>query len=323
MFTATLKGEGVVDLRQVDRQESMKLHADRDVPWRCRGCDGRVHMRLHRGENEAIELVTFAHHPGAAELCRQLGFHTDESPQHHYLKDQLAQAAKSAGWDAELEVPGDGCRADVVVSRKGASSRVLEAQISPLGEKDAIERSEKYARSFGQPTWTHTRPRPWSKKVEALRVDDDMLNVIDGIYLDQTGDIRADPHPLTEAIPSVLNGRLRYVFFEADEGTVGYFAPIGAEPSERSKRRKAKRPERETIRGSHVKECNRPLKRTIPCVNCGTEGEAGRLCTNPICSPPVCPGCGRQPWHEKAICPECGGMSRPHSDRRSLAGGAG
>lgn len=276
-------------------------------------------MRLHRGRAEQIELITFAHHPGEAELCRKLGFHTDESPQHHYLKDQLARAAKSAGWEAELEVPGEGCRADVVVSKKGASSRVLEAQISPLGEKDALERSERYARSFGQPTWTHTRPRPWSKKVESLRVDDEMVNVVDGIYVDQAGDIRAEPHPITEAIPSVLNGRLRYVFFEAEEGTVGYFAPIGAEPSERSRRRRRNRKERETIRGIHVKECSRPLKRTIPCADCGTEGSAGLPCPNPSCSPLVCPGCGRQPWHEKAICPDCGGTSRPYSRRTKAA----
>lgn len=316
MFTAVLLGDAV-DLRQIDRQESMKLHADREMPWKCRGCKGKVHMRLHRGGDEEIELITFAHHPGEAELCRKLGFHTDESPEHHYLKDQLAKAAKNAGWDAELEVPGDGCRADVVVSKKGASSRVLEAQISPLGEQAAIERSERYARSFGQPVWTHTRPRPWSKKVESLRVDDEMANVIDGIYVDQTGDIKADPHPVTEAIPSILNGRLRYIFFETDTGTIGYYTPIGAEASPRKRRRDA-RPKIETIRGSHVKECSKPMKRTIPCVNCGTEGEAGRLCTNPHCSPPVCPGCGRRPWHEKAICPDCGGTNRPHVLRKKV-----
>ena len=66
MFTATLTGE-IVDLRDIDLHESMKLHQDRAMPWQCRGCGGRVHMRTHRDEGEELALVTFAYHPGEAQ----------------------------------------------------------------------------------------------------------------------------------------------------------------------------------------------------------------------------------------------------------------
>ena len=300
MFTATLTGE-TVDLRDIDLDESMKLHQDRLMPWQCRGCGGRVHMRIHRDDGDELALVTFAHNPGEAERCRELGFHTDESPEHHRLKDRLSTAAKSAGWSAELEVPGDRCRADVVVSKKGAT-RVLEAQVSPLGERDALDRTDRYARCFGPPTWTHTRPRPWSRKVESLRVDDDLETVVDGVYLDQSGDVRAEPRPLADTVTDVLERRLRYVFFNTSAGTIGHFVPTGVK--ERSARVKAKG--RRRIRGVYVTECSRPLTRTVTCANCGTETDPGRPCTNPKCGTPACPGCGRQPWHSKAVCPECG-----------------
>ena len=302
MFTATLVTE-TVDLRAVDRSESLRLYREKNVPWRCRGCQGTVHMRRQQDSPATTGLITFAHNPGEAEKCRALGFHTDESPEHHELKDRLAKAATQAGWDAELEVYGDGCRADVVVSKKGASSRVLEAQLATLSERDAVERSERYLREFGQPTWTHTGSRPWSKRVESLRVDDDLSTVIDGVYVDQAGDQRADPAPLATVIPSILTGTMRYVFYDTSDGTIGYFTPIGAPPGTR--RRNAKR---QKVRGEYVTECSRPLSRTVACVDCGHEGSPGRPCVNDACSPPSCPGCGRRPWHELAVCPDCGAL---------------
>jgi hypothetical protein len=304
MFTATLTGE-LVDLRSIDMPETMKLHQDRLMPWQCRGCGGRVHMRTHRDEAEQIVMVTFAHHPGEAERCRELGFHTDESPAHHQLKDRLAGTAKRAGWDVDLEVPGDRCRADVVVSRRG-QTRVLEAQLSPLGERDVLDRTDRYQRSFGQTTWTHTKPRPWSRKVESLRVADDLSTIIDGVYLDQAGNRKAEPAPIATTLPDILNGRLRYVFFDTSEGTIGYFTPIGAPRGEVQTRKR----QRQKIRGVYVSECSRPLKRTLTCTNCGLETQAGRPCENPNCKPKGCPGCGRLPWHDKAVCPDCGARAQ-------------
>ena len=306
MFTATLTGE-VVDLRHVDLDESMKLHQDREMPWQCRGCGGRVHMRSHKAADE-IDMVTFAHHPGEAEKCRALGFHTDESPEHHRLKDHLYRAARTAGWDAELEVPGERCRADVVASSRGVT-RVLEAQVSPLSEREALDRSDLYQRSFGQPTWTHTRARPWSRKVESLRVADDLTTVIDGVYLDQAGDQKADPSPVEDIIPDILSGRLRYVWFDTSSGVIGYFTPIGAPRVDRPKKKR----KRHQVRGMYVAECSRPLSRSISCAWCGHESLAGKPCPNEACAPPSCPGCGRQPWHDRAVCPDCGTRAESRS----------
>ena len=303
MFTATLTGE-VVDLRHVDLDESMKLHQDREMPWQCRGCGGRVHMRSHTVADQ-IDMVTFAHHPGEAEKCRALGFHTDESPEHHRLKNSLYTAARRAGWDASIEVPGDRCRADVVASRKGAT-RVLEAQVSPLSERDVLDRTDRYQSSFGQTTWTHTKSRPWSRKVESLRVDGDLTTVIDGVYLDQMGDKRAQPAPIEEIIPDVLSGYLRYIWLDTSAGTIGYFTPIGAPTNREPIRRR----QRTKVRGMYVTECSRPLKRTIACAWCGHETMPGLACANGECSEPSCPGCGRQPWHDRAVCPDCGSRGR-------------
>ena len=304
MFTATLTGE-IVDLRDIDLDESMKLHQDRAMPWQCRGCGGRVHMRTHRDEGEELALITFAHHPGEAQKCREMGFHTDESPEHHRLKNSLYVAARSAGWDAELEVPGERCRADVVARRKGAT-RVLEAQVSPLSEREALDRSDRYFESFGQPTWTHTKARPWSRMVESLRVADDLTTVIDGVFLDQVGDLKAPPQPVADVIPDILSGTLRYIWQDTNRGTIGYFTPIGAP---RGQVRKEPR-QRRKIRGIYVSECSKPLKRTITCANCGRETSAGKPCANDDCTPPKCPGCGRQPWHDRAVCPDCGARGK-------------
>jgi len=46
----------------------------------------------------------------------------------------------------------------------------------------------------------------------------------------------------------------------------------------------------------------------IRCTDCRTEGPAGKPCPNPSCEPPSCPGCGRMPWHDRAICPDCGAL---------------
>jgi hypothetical protein len=53
----------------------------------------------------------------------------------------------------------------------------------------------------------------------------------------------------------------------------------------------------------------------IACTNCGTGTNAGKPCPNPNCQPPKCPGCGRRPWHDLAICPDCGA----HGTKRGAA----
>ena len=40
----------------------------------------------------------------------------------------------------------------------------------------------------------------------------------------------------------------------------------------------------------------------VPCAWCRQSTAIGRPCTNPSCREPQCPGCGRKPWHDRAIC---------------------
>lgn len=310
MFTAALTGE-IVDLRFVPSGETEKLHADRHTPWRCRGCGGSVHMRLHRDGEDHIAMWTFAHNPGEAEKCRELGFHTDESPAHHALKGRLASAATSRGWSVDLEVPGDRCRADVVAEKNG-TKRVMEAQLASLSLQDAVKRTERYERSFGQTLWTHTGFRPWSKQVESVRVDEELDQVVGGIYRDQGGNDKHDPLPLKSAVGDILAGKFRYVYFEEAGGTSGYFYPVGALATSRREPRQRQA----SIRGAHVKECARPIGKGIACSDCGHYGPAGVPCLNDQCTPIACPDCGYRPWHRFAKCPSCS-TSLPRSARRT------
>jgi hypothetical protein len=250
-------------------------------------------------------FITFAHNPGEAEKCRELGYDSDESFEHQHLKGALAKTAERHGWKARLEVPGDGCRADVVIDHPSRQRRVLEAQVSPLPTDVALRRHDLYVSQFGPTTWTHTRQRPWATQIESLRVADDLETVIDGVYEDQSGDVKAPPAPITAVLPKVLSGELRYVHWQSGSGDFGFFSPLGAAPATTVGRRLRKAMVR---RGEDVEECWRAtlVDRSIPCVNCGFATQAGHRCANPVCAPPSCPGCGSRPWHHRAICRACG-----------------
>lgn len=312
-------GAEQVDLRQVESAERDRLHRQ-GAPFVCRGCGGRAHLRRYADVGGSDRLgvyddgsgpfVVFVHNAGEAERCRQLGYSSgDESVTHHLLKGQLARSAKAAGWQVDLEVPSDGCRADVVASRKGRT-RVLEAQVSSLGVGAAVARSEVYEREFGSVTWSYTGGRrPWSQKVESLQVDGDLDQVVGGVYADQGGTVPAEPAPLADTVPRVLSGELLWVWWSHQGTLLGFFAPVGA-PAGRA--RPVQRLARDAgERGRTVGECARPtFFRDIRCTWCGCAGPAGRPCANPVCAEPACPGCGRKPWHDRAVCPACGTSAR-------------
>lgn len=311
MWTAKL-GKEVFDLRMVPAKERGELHAAGER-WACRGCGGQVHMRRHPEMDDRTRLdvyddgrgplITFAHNPYEAERCQALGYTVSETPEHETLKARLARTATNAGWSAELEVYGDGCRADVVVTRQ-REMRVLEAQVASLGVDVALARHELYVSQFGPTTWTHTKARPWSVQVESLQIDGmDLDTVVGGVYEDQEMEKKAEPAPIEQILPRVLAGELRYVYWSTGSGDFGFFTPIGAPPARPPGRRLRQAMVR---RGESVADCDRAvvLSPGIACANCGHSTRAGHSCTNPTCEPPSCPGCGR-PWHSKATCPEC------------------
>lgn len=296
-WTACL-GDKVIDLRDITSSDRVAMHDDRP-PLRCRGCSGPMHMRYYDPTTDIDPIrfrffvdrtgpfVAFVHNPGEAERCRAMGFHTDESAEHLEMKHLLSQAAASKGWTPEIEVrhtldDGSICQADVVITRQGETTRVLEAQRSPLGPDEAIRRSELYRQAFGPVLWTHTRQRPWSRRLPSLRVDDDELDlVIGGVYTDQAGRDAIRPTGLADVLPRILppERELTWVWLADD---FGFFYPLGGPPPKRRKRHHRRRESSPEIApaGSHVRECGFETPEDpivhARCTRCGHESDTER-----------------------------------------------
>jgi hypothetical protein len=257
MWTALL-GPDVIDLESMTPADKLTLR--QEAPdFKCRGCKGPVHTRHVPDGDDTDPFLVFVHNPGAAEECRRLGFHTDESDAHHRLKAYLAAGARRAGWTAELEVHGDRCRADVVAT-KGTETRVFEAQISPLSVVDAVERTRRYQSSIGDPVWVHTRRRDWSKRVPSVHVetDDDALTaplVVGGVMIDQAGTIPAPTTPLRVVVPRILVKDLKYLYDPREQ--FGFFLDLAAASSSTHRPRRSNNSP--APRGAYVSDtCSRP-----------------------------------------------------------------
>ncbi len=91
------------------------------APLTCRGCGQGLQAKVSK-----LGLRFFAHDAATAG-CPSNG----ETPAHRLLKSVLAAAIRSAGRTAELEVPGDGWRTDVLgVSPDGHRRVAWEAQLA-------------------------------------------------------------------------------------------------------------------------------------------------------------------------------------------------
>lgn len=209
---------------------------------RCYGCGGRMHTRARDltdpQPDEPTELRIFAHNPGEGEKCKRLGW--DGSPDHDRLKGRLASAARRAGWSVELEVqPSEDCRSDVVATHPtSGKSHALEAQLATLNMHHALERHERYEREFGRCTWTHTGRREWASQVPSLRVDaSDHGTVVGGILVDLRENVEADPSPLSDVIPEILENRMLYVY-DGDWGTFVLRQAMSSGGGELPKRRR-------------------------------------------------------------------------------------
>ena len=121
------------------------------APLTCDECGHRMYAKVSRHG-----LRFFAHAPGAPNCALAL-----ESLAHHLLKLELANAARAAGVDAEMEVRGpDGTwRADVMASDPGGAWRwALEAQLAPITADDITARTGRM-RADGVPSiWFSDRP---------------------------------------------------------------------------------------------------------------------------------------------------------------------
>ncbi|POG44910.1 competence protein CoiA [Streptomyces sp. ZL-24] len=139
-----------------------EIHRVKGLRLACPECGGRVFARASR-----YGLRHFYHQvrPPDCELA-------NESPEHHFLKLELAMAARAAGWRAELEVSSEAgdWRADVLVfDDRDLPFMALEAQLSPMTPTEARVRTDRYARDGVAVCWVALQDRPWARTVPTLR----------------------------------------------------------------------------------------------------------------------------------------------------------
>jgi hypothetical protein len=98
----------------------------------CRGCGAPMSAK-----SSSRGLRFFAHR-SAAPGCPSQG----ETIAHRLLKIELVTAARDAGWHAELEIAGNGWRADVLATSPDGTRRIaFEAQLASCTIEDLDERT--------------------------------------------------------------------------------------------------------------------------------------------------------------------------------------
>jgi hypothetical protein len=145
------------------------------VALRCPECDHGVHARV-----SSLGMRHFAHDPGRPPHCAWL----NESLEHHQLKLALANAARSAGWLAELEVTGPDAnwRADVLATSPDQTRLIAwEAQLSPITDDDIRYRTARYEADGIEVCWVTPNSATWLGSVPAIRIAEQAeVMVIDG-----------------------------------------------------------------------------------------------------------------------------------------------
>ncbi|GAB7005269.1 hypothetical protein JCM18899A_27420 [Nocardioides sp. AN3] len=137
------------------------------------------------------EGLRFFAHDRAAPDCSLVG----ETRAHRLLKLQLASAIRDAGWYAELEVAGDGWRADVLAtSPDGARRMAWEAQLAQITVDELRERTARMEASGVPVCWVTDHDRPWIGAVPAIRLSladaPGPSTAVDATVVDGTGVFR-------------------------------------------------------------------------------------------------------------------------------------
>ncbi|MFJ8770262.1 competence protein CoiA family protein [Streptomyces clavifer] len=169
----------------------------------CRECGHGMHAKA-----SPLGLRFFAHAPGAPTCTL-----AEESMAHHLLKLELAQAARAAGWMAELEVSGPGgrWRADVLASTANGRRVALEAQLASITDDEIRARTQRMNAYGVRAYWFSDRNRiPWLGAVPSVRLtrQDEGLVAVEpmarftGAYWDPEPSM-----PLSEFVGRVLTSR--------------------------------------------------------------------------------------------------------------------
>lgn len=191
-LTAMHATAGVIDLSLTIRDDDLVQAATGMVPWSnlhrarprpslsCRECGHGLHAKV-----SAAGLRFFAHDAGALR-CSLAG----ETLAHRLLKMELVSAVRTAGWHAELEVPGNGWRADVLATSPDGTKRMAwEAQLAPATSAELAERTAAMAAEGVTVCWVTDKDRPFIGHVPSIRIalDDDIAEGPEDVQPDLSG----------------------------------------------------------------------------------------------------------------------------------------
>lgn len=142
---------------------------------RCPACGAGVHAKV----SPAPRHMRYFAHDALDSNCALSG----ESLAHRILKVELANAIRAAGWDAQLEVPGEGWRADVLASDPASPRRMAwEAQLSGQTPDETVERTTNLNRAGVAVCWVADKRASWLGSAPGVRLqrDHDGLRVVEG-----------------------------------------------------------------------------------------------------------------------------------------------
>jgi len=171
----------------------------------CRGCDNGVHAKVSKQG-----LRFFAHNREEAD-CPLNG----ETIHHRLLKAELAAALRDAVWHAELEVPGNDWRADVLGTSPDGLRRVAwEAQLASTTIDELVERTAKMAADGVGVCWVTDADAYWLRHLPSARVQwqgEGSLEVVDGVARFE-GEVCPDPrHCQHHRVPAPCPGHGTWV----------------------------------------------------------------------------------------------------------------
>lgn len=126
----------------------------------CRGCGHGLHAKV------SPNGLRFFSHDAAQSDCPTAG----ESLAHRLLKLELVSAARAAGWEAELEVAGNGWRADVLATSPHGRRVAWEAQLAPITSEEIVDRHSTMTADGLEVCWVADRHRAWIGDVPAIAV---------------------------------------------------------------------------------------------------------------------------------------------------------
>jgi hypothetical protein len=110
--------------------------------------------------------LRFFSHDAAQSDCPTAG----ESLAHRLLKLELVSAVRAAGWEAELEVAGNGWRADVLATSPERRRVAWEAQLAQITTEEISDRHSTMIADGLEVCWVTDRHRAWIGEVPAIAV---------------------------------------------------------------------------------------------------------------------------------------------------------